>query len=266
MDWRLRDPFCRFEQSVKGRARKERRSCSGFSQIKSRCASWLPYSEGLKWGPLEQRRTKAGQPRRTHQEKALRNVEFCRQKSRDQVRLEKIMRPLHWIIAISVFWSSVVFADGNEHWTLRYEVQGRISGLWNHAKYVRISERDGENAPWRTTSEFIEITQPQRAYPKSSQPTGAPSPVAACEFLTRVIPVDGNIRRDIPGEGWVIPLWDRLHPDAGPQIRVLSRDGTWTNMQQKGALSFFTSTRLKTPPDEWPPVRDVDFPAEETLP
>jgi hypothetical protein len=142
------------------------------------------------------------------------------------------------------------------------DVHGRISVYWNRAKYVQVYERPNTTVAWEMTGEYVEITEalrPQR------QPTNAePGKIAfeSCEFAENIIPVVATKRREIAGEGWAIPLWDPIWPYAKPKV-ILHCQGLDEPalINDPDSLSFFTSTRLPSSSDYWPPVRGVDFEA-----
>jgi hypothetical protein len=142
------------------------------------------------------------------------------------------------------------------------DVHGRISVYWNRAKYVQVYERPNTNVAWAMTGEYVEITEPLRL---QGQPVLAePGRIAieSCEFTDRIIPVVGMTRREIAGEGWAIPLWNPNLTHAKPRV-ILHRQGLEEPalITDPESLSFFTSTRLPSSSDHWPPVPGVDFEA-----
>jgi hypothetical protein len=148
--------------------------------------------------------------------------------------------------------------DTRREW--KDEVFGRISVYWNRAKYVRVYERDDPTLPWKQVREFVEILEPLRALPqpRNAVPVGTVV-LESCEFAETVIATEGAVRREIPGEGWAIPLWDPAGSTPKPKIflraRGMDEPGEIADPQH---LSFFVSTRLATSPDMWPPVPYVD--------
>jgi Restriction endonuclease len=143
------------------------------------------------------------------------------------------------------------------------EVHGRISVYLNRAKHVEVYERDAPSVPWSKVREFVEIIEPFRTLP---QPRNAISDqtllLESCEFQTVVIPTDGLARREIPGEGWAIPLWDPAGLTPKPRILLRFRGlDERAEINDPQHLSFFASTRFATTPGAWPPVQGVDVEA-----
>jgi hypothetical protein len=141
------------------------------------------------------------------------------------------------------------------------DVHGRVSVYWNRAKYVQVYERANISVPWALTEEYIEISEPLRLQqPKQVHPEPGKIAIESCEFMDRIIPVAGKTRREIVEEGWEIPLWDPSLPHAKPRV-ILHFCGLEEAalLSDPESLSFFTSTRLPSSSDYWPPVSGVDF-------
>lgn len=140
------------------------------------------------------------------------------------------------------------------------DVQGRISVYWNRAKYVQIYERPNTNVAWTMTGEHVEITELVRPQPRPVDAEAGQNVIESCEFTDRIIPVAGTMRREIAGEGWAIPLWDPSLPHAKPSV-ILHCQGLDEPalVNDPENLSFFTSTRLPSSSDNWPPVPGIDF-------
>jgi hypothetical protein len=143
-----------------------------------------------------------------------------------------------------------------------HEVRGRISVYWNRARYVEVYEREDTKKPWRKVREYIEILEPLRLLPQSPNPVPEKLLFESCEFATLIMPTDGAIRREIPGEGWTVPLWDPAQSVPKPRIILRFKDvEELAEIVDPQSLSFFTSSRLHTSSDEWPAVPSVDFAA-----
>jgi len=141
------------------------------------------------------------------------------------------------------------------------ETPGRISVYWNRAKHVRVWKRETPDVPWEQVREFVEILQPIRSLPppRTAVPEGMLL-IESCEFASVVIPTDGLARRDFPGEGWAIPLWDPSGPTPKPKILIRFRGvDEPAEVKDPQSLVFYTSTRYPTAPDTWPPVSGVDI-------
>lgn len=174
---------------------------------------------------------------------------------------------------------------------------GRIAMTWNHARHVIVYERSTRTAPryrkrpddtdiadqqpegfegmsaLRKVKEYIEVTQPRRAYP--DYPTAVPSNafLAGVFFETTVIPVKSSWGRDVPG-GWVMHLRGPMtnaerpfYPEPkifGELSRTLDKGGGHVNQpaEQIELLKFFTSTRTQdgADTDQWPAFPNVDVP------
>jgi hypothetical protein len=158
---------------------------------------------------------------------------------------------------------ALLFDYIDERPMMTHEVLGRISMHWNRAKYVEVYERSQPTLPWKRTREYVEILQPIRlqSEPFQSRPSEPGGFVLeSCEFITKTFPVDGEKRYEIPGEGWLIPLWDPESSVPEPKI-IVHVKGLGDPAEVRGLeyLSFFTSTRLPFSSDEWPPLPGVDL-------
>lgn len=68
------------------------------------------------------------------------------------------------------------------------------------------------------------------------------------------------MRREIPGEGWTIPLWNPAGSAPKPRIILRFQDVEEpAEIADPQNLSFYTSRRLHTPSDQWPALAGVDF-------
>lgn len=168
---------------------------------------------------------------------------------------------------------------------------GRIAMLWHAARHVIVYERttrtakryqndqpdafEGLNA-LRKVKEYVEITQPRRAYPDFAtglEERPAAGPIVGCTFETIVIPVKSSWGHDIE-EGWVIALRGPLEKDEEvfypfPKIflELARAEGKGSGainhlVSDPTRLYFFTTTRptLGADTDSWPAWPDVDFP------
>jgi len=167
--------------------------------------------------------------------------------------------------------------------------KGRIAVLWNHARHVIVYERtvrtapryrgkDGQPADFeglaavRKVREYIEITQPRRAFPDTLATTPINGPVLAATFDTIVIPVKSAWGRDT-ADGWVTALRGPLEVDEEqfyPSPRIFfelarAKDKGGGHVSQMAAdpsqLYFFTSTHAEDTgdTDAWPAVPDIDY-------
>jgi hypothetical protein len=174
---------------------------------------------------------------------------------------------------------------------------GRIAMLWHHARHVIVYERSTRTAPryrerpldpgiadqqpsgfegmaaLRKVKEFIEVTQPRRAYP--DYPTAMPTNacLGGVFFETTVIPVKSSWGRDVPG-GWVMHLRGPMMQEEQPFYPEPKIFGELSRTTDKGGghvsqlvekielLRFFTSTRRQDGADTdlWPAFPDIDLP------
>jgi len=197
---------------------------------------------------------------------------------------------------------STLYTDTFLGRTFFYSIEriGRIGRLWNTAKHVIIYERSVvhsqqfKDAPlndpmprWlgrplmRKMVEYVEILQPERAYPEFGEAPRVRGFVRACKFPQTVIYVDSKWGRDIPG-GWVVPLYNPAadpafykRPDVTIKLTVSEKQQRaageeelkkelpfiWGSCRNQEDLIFYTSTVEKTSDtDQWPPVPGVDYP------
>lgn len=169
---------------------------------------------------------------------------------------------------------------------------GRIAMLWNHARHVIVYERTTRTAPrykceqpgdfeglaaLRKVREYIEITQPSRAYPDVAGSARRSGPLIGSFFESVVIPVRSSWGHDIP-EGWVIPLAGPVpsglkpfYPRPNAYLEFARAEGKGGKVSQRietpQRLIFFTSTRggEGSNPDAWASRADVDFPVTSRL-
>lgn len=173
---------------------------------------------------------------------------------------------------------------GRTH-TYAVERIGRIGVFWNVAKHVIVYERtvlppdqfgDQQKGQHfgrpllRKVKEFVDILEPERAYPEKGAAPKTRGFVEACVFRTRRIPVDSRWGHDVP-DGWIVPLWRQGEdPDIYPKPDIrLQLTGAQTDaaswipgrFKNPGELVFFTSTRKEDAddPNLWAPRPDIDF-------
>ncbi len=169
--------------------------------------------------------------------------------------------------------------------TYTLERIGRIGVFWNIAKHVIVYERtvlppdqfaeeqEGQHLGRpvvRKVQEYVELLEPDRAYPEKSGGQKARGFVEACLFPTRRIPVKSSWGRDVEA-GWIVPLWrsdaDRdLFPKPDIRLRLASANtgasaAVLSRLSDPSQLVFFTSVREEDGdlPDQWLPVAGVDF-------
>jgi hypothetical protein len=177
--------------------------------------------------------------------------------------------------------------------TLRLERLGRIGIFWNRAKHVIVYERTvvptdqfrGEQDPLlgrmvlRKTQEYVELLEPDRAYPEFSQDQSLSGFVCGLTFVSKRINVDSRWGADVADRankpvGWKVPLWSYLANQdlpqvyTKPQVSKLVATGTATDPQNLYApilnpenLCFYTSTLDSDgkDTDAWSPVWSIDF-------
>ncbi|WP_316197066.1 hypothetical protein [Bradyrhizobium sp. SZCCHNS3053] len=173
---------------------------------------------------------------------------------------------------------------GRTH-TYAVERIGRIGVFWNVAKHVIVyqrtvlppdqfaSQQAGQHfgrPVLRKVQEYVDILQPERAYPEKGAAPKTRGFVEACLFRTRRIPVDSRWGHDVP-DGWIVPLWKEGEdpdiypkPDIRLQLTAAQTDAAATIPGRFGnpsQLVFFTSTRKQDgdDPNIWPPRPDIDF-------
>lgn len=175
----------------------------------------------------------------------------------------------------------------------KVEVTGRIGALWHRAKHVVVYERTvnpsaqfapfAEEDPLRTRSrrpilrkvrEYIELIEPERAYPDFSQalPRSAGF-LDRVRFNSRIINVDSAWSREVGDFGWTIPLWNRAGARARPQaypmpdiafVTVAEGEGEAPVVAQEcldpDQLYFFADFTAETSDtDLWPARIGVDY-------
>jgi hypothetical protein len=181
---------------------------------------------------------------------------------------------------------------------------GRIGALWNKAKHVIIYRREvvpsgqfynedptgiqqDENTGrviLRKWEEYIEILQPERRYPDLADAAERTGFLRACRFHSKRIKVDSRWGSDIPGAGWMVPLWRSvfrnlkvstedspaaIYPQPHISLVCAGRDGQEHEQEIKYPenLIFFTSTRPgeTDDTDAWAVTERVDW-ADELWP
>jgi hypothetical protein len=173
---------------------------------------------------------------------------------------------------------------GRTH-TYAVERIGRIGVFWNVAKHVIVYQRTvlppdqfavqqaGQHfgrPVLRKVQEYVDILEPERAYPEKGAAPKTRGFVEACLFRTRRIPVDSRWGHDVP-DGWIVPLWKEGEdpdiypkPDIRLQLTAAQSDAAATIPGRFGnpsQLVFFTSTRKQDAddPNIWSPRPDIDF-------
>jgi hypothetical protein len=164
---------------------------------------------------------------------------------------------------------------------------GRVGNLFNHAHHVTTYDRtvlpsdqfylEQDLIPGRPllrkTSEYVLITEAQRAYPES----GASDPaltgfVQASNFKSTKIFVDSNWGGDVGTIGWQVPLWK---PGAQPSFvytmphiclsvsvdPATGADAVSGEISDPEKLYFYTDTQSTTTADtdSWPVVSGIDW-------
>lgn len=172
---------------------------------------------------------------------------------------------------------------------------GRIGIFWNRAKHVIVYERSvlkGEQfgsvqqnrAGWplmRKVREYVEILEPQRAFPEGNSARKTRGFVEAIAFVSTIIPVDGVWGHDVIDgtvvRGWEVPLWNPTALDLAqyprPCIRLVTSGDPASSLPQPTAdfadpdkLVFYTSV-LDTDTDDtdkWASVPNVDYTNQPT--
>jgi hypothetical protein len=173
---------------------------------------------------------------------------------------------------------------GRTH-TYAVERIGRIGVFWNVAKHVIVYQRTvlpsdqfgkeqaGQHfgrPVLRKVQEYVDILEPERAYPENGAALKTRGFVEACLFRTRRIPVTSRWGHDIP-DGWIVPLWKEGEdpdiypkPDVRLQLTAAQTDAAATipgRFSDPSQLVFFTSTRKQDGdnPNLWAPRPDIDF-------
>lgn len=183
---------------------------------------------------------------------------------------------------------STIYANTSMGRVTSYSLEriGRIGVLWNLAKHVVVYERTVlpseqfqsqqdafEGIPiLRKVREYVEILQPQRAYPEFGAAPITRGFVLSSEFKSRVINVDSAWGGDVRDVGWQVPLWlrDSIDPIVYPKPQIVLEVATDPNggtssqlvaIDEPEKLVFYTSTTSDTDAqtDNWPSVRDIDY-------
>jgi hypothetical protein len=173
---------------------------------------------------------------------------------------------------------------GRTH-TYAVERIGRIACCWNVAKHVIVYERTVLPADQfsvrqagqhfgrpvlRKVREYIDILEPERAYPETGTNLKKRALLEAALFRTRRIPVDSQWGHDVP-DGWIVSLWrEGEDPDIYPkpdirlQCTAAHADAAATiaaRSEKPYEFVFFTSTRKEDGdnPNLWPARRGIDY-------
>ena len=173
----------------------------------------------------------------------------------------------------------------------RVEIMGRIGVLWHRAKHVVVYERTTApsaqfapiNKPERTrrpvlrkVDEFIEILEPMRSYPDTSNAsTRSCGCIEAVRFNSRIIRVNSSWGKDLGKTGWEVPLWNRGEAGLRPQVYpypdvafITTGEGKARNAQavqeclDVAKLYFYTdpeAAKEYVNSDDWPARASVDF-------
>lgn len=173
------------------------------------------------------------------------------------------------------------------------EVIGRIGALWHRAKHVVVYERtvnpSAQFAPTheedagrtrtrrpvlRKVREYIELLQPERAYPDFAQASARSAGfLDRVRFNARIINVDSAWGRDVGQDAWEIPLWNRKAARQRPQVypmpdiafvSVAEGDGEHPLVAQEcrdpDNLYFYADFRTPgADTDMWPQRLAVDY-------
>ena len=172
----------------------------------------------------------------------------------------------------------------------KVEIIGRIAVFWHRAKHVVVYERtvspSAQFTPdstaskrsrrpiLRKVSEYIELLQPERAYPDFSAATPATCGfLRAVRFNSKTINVDSAWSEDVGTFGWKIPLWNRNAARQRPQVYPRPDIGFVTAAEGEGDqpqatqeclepdnIYFFADATASGPDtDTWIARRGVDF-------
>ncbi|MBW6530515.1 hypothetical protein KZ820_07180 [Sphingomonas sp. RRHST34] len=181
---------------------------------------------------------------------------------------------------------------------------GRIGALWNKAKHVIIYRREvvpaGQfyNEPpigkqqdahagrvvLRKWEEYVEIVQPERRYPDLPDAAERAGFLLASRFHSQRIRVDSRWGADVPGAGWMVPLWRSvfrtlkvstedspaaIYPIPHIALVCAGRDGQEHEQEVRYPenLVFFASTRPgeTDDTDAWAVTEGIDW-ADELWP
>ena len=161
---------------------------------------------------------------------------------------------------------------------------GRIATYWNRAKHVIIYERTTSATEQfrrsqpelkgrpvlRKVREYVEILQPQRAFPEDTAKPERCGPVQGLRFDALIIPVDSAWGSDVGKFGWKVPLFQRgadgyVEPPIDFEMATDNRSGLSFRLCRclsPEKIFFYTSTLDSDGPDPdmWPMVPEVDFP------
>lgn len=174
------------------------------------------------------------------------------------------------------------------------EVLGRICAFWHRAKHVVVYERttnpSAQFAPMRKDDpddtrsrrpilrkvrEYIELLQPERAYPDFPDVAARTSGfLDRVRFNAAIINVDSAWSNDVGDFGWRIPLWNRQSARERPQVYPLPDIAFITAAEGDGDrpvvaqacldpdyLTFFADFKIDTSDtDKWIPRLDLDYP------
>ena len=174
----------------------------------------------------------------------------------------------------------------------RVEIMGRIGVLWHRAKHVVVYERttapSAQFAPikqpkkrtrrpvLRKVDEFIEILEPMRSYPDTTNASKRSSGcIEAVRFNSRIIRVNSSWGKDLGKTGWEVPLWSRGEAGLRPQVYpypdvafITTGEGKAKNAQAVqecldiAKLYFYTdpeAAKEYVNSDDWPARASVDF-------
>lgn len=178
------------------------------------------------------------------------------------------------------------------------ERSGRIGALWSRAKHVIIYRREvvpsaqfynerpighqqdelAGRVVLRKWDEYIEVLQPERRYPDLADSADRAGFLRAAKFHSRRIKVDSRWGVDVPGAGWMVPLWRSVFRDLKvstedspaaiypqPHISLVcaGRDGQEHEQEVRYPenLVFFASTRPgeTDDTDAWAVTEGVDW-------
>ena len=172
-------------------------------------------------------------------------------------------------------------------------LRGFIGNLRHHAKHIVVYTRSvrasrqfyAEQPPLegrpilRKTSEYVEITQKDRAYPENGDATPVTGPLLGAEFKSIRINVDSVWGSD-HGPGWKVPLWKRgaTPADVYPRPHIVlelaidpakGAGSRKCEIQDPDKLYFYTDPKQPSQnTDDWPLVEFIDFsngPPKRTL-
>jgi hypothetical protein len=163
-------------------------------------------------------------------------------------------------------------------------LRGYIGNLRHHAKHVVVYTRSvrasrqffGEQPALegrpilRKTSEYVEISQKDRAYPENGDPNAVTGPLLGAEFKSIRINVDSAWGSD-HGPGWKVPLWKRRatpadvypRPHIVLELAIDPAKGAASRkceIEDPDKLYFYTDPKQPSQnTDDWPLVELIDF-------